>query len=494
MNTQLVSHERPNDPARQVNVYCIDLDGTLIRSDVLSESAVRYVVANPLRIFTIIYWLLQGKAYLKEKLAEHCPPQVALLPYNTELLEWLKVVRSEGNTIVLVTATHRVVAESVAEFCGIFDEVMATEGSHNLKGQNKAKLLLERYGRDGFIYAGNCHSDLPIWQNSCGYITVGKKAKKIVASLTDSPHIKHFDVVRKPQLRTLPKLLRVHQWVKNILVFTPLLTSLAVTTAADWLAGLLAFISFSITASGVYIINDAGDLESDRNHPRKRKRPFASNDLAIEWVLLGPVLLLGGIAVAWLAHILPVVLLYVLITFLYTAWLKRIALIDVFCLSGLYLIRIIAGGFATGHYVSIWLLGFSGFFFLGLALMKRFTEIRMTDQKQLQGRGYTQSDELLLCAGGIGTSIASAVILSLYIDTTQSQKLYAHPAVLWMLVPLMLFWGMRMWRKTLNHQMTDDPIVFAAKDKVTIIIGLLSGCCLLLASNIMRPLIERLIN
>ena len=474
----------PVDSSRQSKVYCVDLDGTLIRSDVLLESAVRYVVANPFRLFYLVKWLLQGRAFLKEKLAENCPPRVALLPYNPELMEWLRSLRAEGNTLVLVTATHRIVAESVAEHCGIFDEVYATEGSVNLKGKNKAELLVEKYGQGGFIYIGDSPADVPIWQQSCGCVTVGSTARKIVESIDGCTNVKHFDVARSPQIRSVVKLLRIHQWVKNILVFTPLVTSFSIATTADWGYGLLAFLGFSLTASGVYVINDAGDLESDRNHPRKRKRPFASSNLSIKWVLLGPLLMLAGIAIAWKAHILPVILLYLLVSFLYTAWLKRIALVDVFCLSGMYLARIIAGGVATGHYVSIWLLGFSGFFFVGLAMMKRLTEIRTTDQKNLHGRGYTQTDEVLLSAAGIGTSIASVVILSLYVDSTQGQKLYAYPQILWCLVPLMLFWQLRMWRKTLNLEMTDDPIVFAAKDRVTMIIGVLCACCLLLASNI----------
>ena len=263
--------------------------------------------------------------------------------------------------------------------------------------------------------------------------------------------------------------------MKNLLVFVPVVTAGAVNNIQALYAALLAFLAFCLIASSLYVLNDLLDLEGDRKHPSKRHRPFASGELPI-WFgyILIPLLLAAGLAFAVFAHVLLYLVLYAVMSATYSAKLKELPLVDVFLLAALYTVRLFAGGVATGYDVSLWLLAFSCFLFLSLAIIKRVTELEaaaVKDQSDLDRRGYRTSDIGILQTFGVGATFVSAVVLVLYVQSEHVTEVYKHPEVLWWIVPLMLFWQCRLWLATARGNMADDPIVYASTDWVSMIVA-----------------------
>jgi 4-hydroxybenzoate polyprenyltransferase len=247
-------------------------------------------------------------------------------------------------------------------------------------------------------------------------------------------------------------------------------------------------VAFCATASGIYILNDLLDLETDRKHHRKRRRPFASGALSLRHGWIGPALVALGVLLAWQvsAPAAGMISLYVVVTTAYSAWIKTQPLVDIFTLAGLYMLRIIAGGVATEIRVSVWLLGFSSFLFLALACVKRVAELddaTADPRSKLTRRGYMPADIATLRSMGIASTFASSLVLSLYVDTTLAGQLYAAPQVLWLVVPLLLLVQCRLWLSTGRGQMHDDPLVFAAKDRVSWLIVALVAVVFLIASH-----------
>lgn len=454
----------------------VDLDGTLIRTDMLHESALRVVRDKPLHVLRIPYWLTRGKAFLKSRLASHTDFDPASLPYNQDLLAWLHTQRAAGRRLILCTASDRSIAEPIAEHVGLFDEVMASDGTSNLAGRNKAAALEERFGRGGYDYVGNSNADLHVWERARRAIVVnaGERLARAAGKVTEvekefpAPAI-GFGAVRR--------ILRAHQWMKNVLLFVPLLAAHDVFAADSWVALLLAFASFSLCASTVYIANDLLDLESDRAHPRKRARPFASGTVpawvgvAAAPVLFGLSLLIGSRVgssfVSWL-------LVYFAVTCAYSWRLKQLVLIDCLTLAILYTLRIIAGGAAAGLPMSFWLLAFSMFLFLSLAFVKRYAELQLQmaqGKEKVHGRGYSTVDAPLVQMFGINTGIAAVVVLALYLNSDAIIVRYSRPELVMGAVPVMLFWVSWIWLQAHRGNMHDDPVVFAVKDKVSLAAG-----------------------
>lgn len=452
---------------------CVDLDGTILLTDSLQESVIDQFFSDWLTPFNLVIWLARGKAILKERLAARWSFDPAKLPLNLPLIDLLRHERSRGRTIVLATAADRSVASRVADKLALFDEVIASDGTTNLRGERKAEALRNRFGERGFIYVGNDATDHAIW--SIAQVPVAANASPSVARAV----LRRYPgavvlATRRGSLVPLIRALRPYQWVKNLFVLVPLFTSGALGDIGAWVRSLEAMVAFCAVASAIYVLNDLSDLSADRDHPRKKLRPFASGELSISTGLAAvPFLALLGAALAFVSGAGLAVALYSAMSLAYTMRLKEQPLADVFILAGLYTLRLFGGGEASGHMVSLWLLGFSSFVFLALALVKRVSELlrlQTTDERRIARRGYEVQDIFILQAFGSAATFASAVVFSLYIQSNTAETIYRRPAMLWALVPLFLFWQCRLWLSTARGYMHDDPIVYAARDWVSWIV------------------------
>lgn len=463
---------------------CVDLDGTLVRSDLLIEGLLRLVKNNILHVFAAFLWLFRGKAQLKAKIAARTSIDVALLPENEEFVEWLRKEHRRGRRLILCTASNRDVAEQVARRFEFFERTIASDSVRNLDGLSKAEELERQFGNNGFDYAGNELKDRHVWAKARSAIVV----MPTIALRTQLQKVPRVQKVFLPEERKTPRLwlreLRLHQWAKNLLIFVPALAAHRMFEPSVALSSLVGFLCFGLCASATYVINDLLDLDADRTHPRKRSRPLASGALSLVEGITGAItlLFLGFlIAVASLGPIfIAVLLLYLVGTLWYSFSLKRIAMVDVLALAGLYTVRVIAGGAAILVVPSFWLLAFSMFVFLSLAMVKRYTELRSVlsaGRSTAAGRGYTTDDLPLLLSCGTSAGFVAVLVLSLYVNQGTG-TLYRHPQALWLLCPLILYWICRVWRKTHRGELYDDPVVFAIKDKPSLLVGF---ACVVLA-------------
>lgn len=468
-----------------VSPLCVDLDGTLIRSDLLVESALSLFARNPLMLFCMLAWLLHGKAYLKRQIALRVDLDAAHLPYHRGVLEWIRE-QQQSRPVVLCTASDVRLAEKVAAHVGGFESLLASDGSLNLSGRRKAQVLVDRYGERGFDYVGNAAADIEVWRHAHAAIVVESGTRLSMMAARTTPVARTFPAGR-PSLRLWLKALRMHQWIKNSLVALPLLAAHRVLDVHAVMATALAFLSFGCCASSVYLTNDLLDLAADRQHHRKRHRPFAAGDLPLmAGPLVAGVLLLAGFVFAWFITpaFMLVLLGYYILTTAYSLRLKRQVMLDVVALAMLYTTRILAGAAAIHAPPSFWLLAFSMFVFLSLAMVKRYTELlaaQTSGKLKASGRGYDVNDIPLIQSLGGSSGYLAVLVLALYIDSTASEALYRHPHYLWMLCPLLLYWISRTWAIAHRGHMHDDPVVFAIKDKVSRIVLLLCGVVALLA-------------
>ncbi|MGD0446203.1 MAG: UbiA family prenyltransferase [Edaphobacter sp.] len=474
-------------------VLCVDLDGTLVKSDTLHDSALAVARHHPAALLKIPGWLLQGKASLKRHLAETIQLDVVHLPYNRELLQYLEQQRATGRPIYLATAADAGTANRIADHLGLFTGVLASDGQTNLAGKNKLAAFQSQFG-DNFSYIGNALPDLPLLQH-CQEPMVANPTPALSAALRRArvTPVRAFNERVSP-LKAWLKAIRLHQWAKNVLIFIPLLLAHA------WAPGLIAaaavaFLSFGLCASATYIINDLLDLDADREHPRKHRRPFASGDLSVTSGIAVVVLffaisltlaLLVPHTVAALSPELFYLLkphyfllwlgIYLVTTLAYSLRLKRSVLVDVIVLSGLYTIRIIAGSAASGIAVSTWLGSFSIFFFLSLAFVKRFAELENLRERggvSASGRGYHTNDIEQLRSFGSASGYASVVVLTLYISNLDAVQLYHHTKRLWLLVPVLLLWISRLWLQASRGRLHEDPVVYAITDRRSLFLGFL---------------------
>jgi len=461
---------------------CVDLDGTLIRSDVLLESLLLLIKRNPLYLILAVGWLLRGgKARLKAETAARVVLNPAALPYNKELLAWLHGERTAGREIWLCTAANVQLAEKVAQHLDLFDGVIASDARVNLAGKRKAEQLVERFGHGAFDYCGNEWRDLAIWRCARGAIIVNGPPALERRAGSELVVLRVFPAAEGKRFRAILRALRPHQWAKNVLVLVPLFTAHRVGDLSALASGMAAVVAFCLCASSVYLLNDMLDLEADRGHPRKSKRPFAAGDLSLATGLaLAPALLA---AAALIAAFLPgkfqlSLAAYYVLTFAYSVKLKRMLLVDAVALAGLYTLRIIAGAGAVTVALSFWLLLFSVFLFLSLAFVKRYAELdslRRQQRLQALGRGYRVEDLAVLQSFGTAAGYLSVLVLALYINSPDIEPLYHRPKAIWMLCVLMLYWISRVWMTAHRGGMHDDPVVYALRDRVSLGLGLLAA-------------------
>lgn len=456
-------------PSDQDAILVVDLDGTLCRTDTLHEAILSLASSQPLILAKLFGWLFGGRAALKDAVASRHVIPAKALPLNEDVIVHIKTARAAGRRTALVTASDQRQADLVADATDLFDEVHGSGDNRNLKGPEKARFLVDRYGAGGFDYMGDSKADLAVWKQARRAVTVGATPALRRAAEAEAAQVDHIAPPRSP-VRPMLRAMRPHQWSKNVLLFLPLLASHDL--GAFW-AVLLGFLAFCCTASAVYVINDLLDLSADRAHPRKRLRPFASGELT---AMTGLAMVGGLLVVALMFSLmmgnldfLLVLMAYLAITFAYSLSLKRKLLVDVLTLAALYTIRIVAGGVAADLALSPWLLGFSMFLFFSLAGVKRQAELmdQLATGRASSGRAYEVEDLPILRGLALSSGIAAVLVLSLYIASDDVQLLYNWPGILWLVCPIILYWNTRMVMIAHRGHMTDDPIVFAAKDRTS---------------------------
>jgi 4-hydroxybenzoate polyprenyltransferase len=458
----------------------VNLSGTLVKTDLVLEALVVLIKQNPLYFLFIPFWMCKGKAYLQRQIARRVSLDVSVLPYQSRLLDYLRAQRAHRRPLVLTTTQDERLARQVADHLQLFDMVLGSDGSRPLSADARRDHLLTVFGEKGYDYAGSGRSDLAVWASARKAIVVnsGRHVQSVVSRLAEVERI--FED-RPGGFRPYLRALRLHQWVKNLLLFVPLLTTHRMPDLRLMTQASLAFVAFGLCASSVYLLNDLLDLSADRHHPHKRQRPFASGDLSLATALVLIPLLLGLSGLASL--VLPAAFLgllgfYYSATLAYSFMLKHVAPLDVLLLAGLYTARLLAGSAATALWPSPWLLAFTTFLFLSLALVKRYAElvivVRTVGTEAAKARGYQADDRELITAMGIASGYVAVVVLALYITSMAAQRFHSRQEAIWLLCPLLLYWISYIWLIAHRGGMHDDPVVFALKNggSMVVIVGM----------------------
>ena len=445
----------------------VDLDGTLIKTDILMEQVIAFVRQNPFNFFLVLFWFFQGFAKLKYEVYKRSLLVLDNLPINNDVISLINDAKSEGRKIILATATFLENAQQIADSMNIFDEVLATTIDCNLRGNNKAKLLVDKFGEKQFDYVGDSFVDIDVWKYSRIAYLVNPSIELIkkVSSITQTEIISSNITKR---LDLILKAIRLKQWSKNLLLFLP---SLLAHQFDLWTYGelFLAFLAFSFLSSAVYLLNDLNDLDADRKHPIKRLRPLASGNLHLEY---GLYLALGLLSLSFVLNValgnLAFSLLsftYLIANYYYSKILKQLPIIDITVLSSFYLLRIYAGSVVSSTPISEWLIMFSIFTFLSLAILKRYSEILLVSDGQSLVRGYHSKDKTILLIFGITLSLLSSVIYLFYTQSKKVELLYSEPIYLIFVCPLIILFYMRLWLKVNRKMETDNPIDIVLADK-----------------------------
>lgn len=454
----------------------VDLDKTLILSDTLIEAVVSVFLRNPLNLLLACLALFAGRPAFKRAVFARSHIDIDALPVREKLIEHLQVERTKGREIILVTATTQSVADSVAaRFDGLFSSAFGTNDDINLKGAHKARFLQAHYP-EGFVYAGDSAADLKVWRHAAGAILAGASgATQRKVEKLGTPVEAIFSNQRRG-LRAWRKALRVHQWSKNLLIFVALFLSGQFAQPMAWMAPIVGFFVLSVAASGTYILNDLLDLSSDRRHRTKRDRPFAAGHLNPLIGLMAAIIMIPGAIAVGFGLSAPFgfgLLVYLAMTLSYSLGLKRVAMLDVFLIASLFTIRVVLGALAVQSELSEWLLTFCMFFFLSLAFAKRHVEVAAAEAGQaIRGRGYGGDDAPLTLVFGVASGSAAILILVLYlVEDAFPSQLYALPETLWAAPILIMLWIMRVWTLAHRGELDDDPVAFAVKDRVSLLMG-----------------------
>lgn len=455
---------------------CVDLDGTLVNTDTLVESIGHLIKSNCILLLLFPVWLVKGRPYFKKMIASHVSLDVEFLPFNEIVLAKISEVHADNRQVILCTGAHEQIAIKVADHLGVFDDVVCTTATENMTRTNKQNALVDRYGDGGYDFIGNDLKDLPAMKSARSSFLVRPtrglfKARDTLrdASVLDPQPVRAF--------RTYASQIRVHQWLKNILLFLPLLAAQKFNDQSAVLACLIAFFAFGSCASSVYVLNDLMDLRADRRHPRKKFRPFASTAVPVThglFLIPGLLAVSAGLAIFLPSTFALTLLLYLAVSLIYNLWAKNVAVLDTIFLAGLYTVRILAGAAAIQVTPSFWLLAFSMFLFLSIALAKRYTELielDLPDEQTVPGRQYRRIDLSTLISQGAASGYAAVLVLALYINSDEVAVNYARPAIIWLACPLLLYWINKLWLNTQRREMTDDPLIWAITNRVSRVIA-----------------------
>ena len=480
------------ETTRDVPLF-VDIDYTLLATDLLVESYIQSVKQSPIQIGKVPAWILRGKAHLKRQLAESAQIDFETLPYRREVVEFLVEEKRLGRRLIIATASDERLAHGVAKHLGIFDDILASDGVTNLKGQVKQKAITQycqEHDLTGFAYIGDDRSDLAVWQKAEAVYIVALAPRVLAAAKRLGKPLRVFEVTHS-QLRAAIHAIRPRQWVKNILVFVPLLVGHEVDNLPKMLLSVQAFAVFCLVASSVYIVNDMFDLQADRRHERKKARPFASGTLPVVYapIIVAIALLLGiSISVAWLpSNFLAVIGVYLVLNVLYTFWLKSKLVVDVILLSVMYNLRVFSGGVACEIPVSHWLFAFGMFIFTSLAFAKRHSELLNNEHNGARehsiakGRGYLIDDLKMISSLGPSSGLIAVLVFILYIQSADVIVLYTNGFFLLCIGPLLLYWIARLWIVAGRGELHEDPISFAVKDWRSWVIAALVAIVMLVA-------------
>ena len=464
----------------------VDLDGTVILTDTLQESFVRLLFRNPVAAAGSLACLARGRGAFKRSVSRHRPLADSVLPQRRELVEFLKVQKSGNRKIHLLTAADQHVAEEIASGIGIFDSVAGSDGRNNLKGAHKLAWLREHLPGE-FIYAGDSAADLPLFLAARGAILcdAGKRVTRAVER-AGVPIVARLER-NTSSWRSFLAALRVHQWSKNVLIFLPLFLGHAYAQAANVEASVLAFCILSILVSATYLINDLADLDADRMHATKYRRALASGALSPGFGLLAALGMITGAIAAGATlstEFAAGLTAYLVGTLAYSFGLKRVPFLDVSIVGALFTIRLVMGAAVLQLRQSPWLLAFSLVFFFSLALAKRYGEIRaaLKPDFTIRGRGYQVDDSVLVLAFGVAGSLASIVILLLFVTSDALVSgAYSNPLWLYAIPAPVFAWQMRIWLFSHRGMLNDDPVIFALRDRVSLMLGALMAASVALA-------------
>lgn len=466
----------------------VDLDGTLVHTDLLMESVFALARQNALLLFLLPVWLLRGKAHLKQQIAARVDIDASSLPYHAEFLDYLREQHASGRRLVLATAANEKFAHAISTNLGLFDDVLASDTAVNLCGGSKLERVRDLLGDGGFDYAANAKIDLALWEIAGEAVLVNPERGVRAAADRHNNVARVFDSRTGDGWKHYLEAMRLHQWLKNLLLFVPLVTAHQITDPAVVGQALTAFLAFGLCASSVYLLNDLLDLSDDRRHPTKRLRPFAAGTLpVVHGAVMIPLLLLAAFSIALVLPpaFLGVLAIYYTVTMAYSLKLKRHAPLDVLTLASLYTLRIIAGAAAISVEPSFWLLAFSMFLFLSLALVKRYTELWTMQQLQRTssaGRGYRTADLETLSQFGTASGYMAVLVLALYVNSPTVQDLYTHPQLIWLLCPLLLYLVTRIWLLARRDELHEDPVIFVIRDRHSLALAAAGAVLLWLAA------------
>lgn len=455
----------------------VDLDGTLVQTDTLVESMFAAVRADPLILLRLPFWLMGGRAHLKQALARQSVFEVRTLPIQADLLHHLRAEKSRGRTLVLATGADAKIAHAVVDPLHLFDTVLASDGRVNLSGQCKRERLVTEFGERGFDYVGNSARDLPVWSSARRALLVAPSPRLAAAAR----RVTEVERVFSGSTRRVGDYLgamRVRHWLKNILVLVPLLAAHRLYDPAMLMRGLLASLCFSLAAAGVYLLNDLLDLRADREHPHKRDRALACGRVPLmHGLLLFPGLwLAAGLLSLWLAPpFLAALASYVAIMIAYSMRLKDVAIVDTLLLAAGYTLRIQAGALAVQLAVSPWLLVCSMALFFGLALLKRYAELvmlRLRAGRLVSIHAYRAADAALIAGLGLASGCIAVTLLALYPALDASDRHARWPV--WLVCALLLFWTGHMWLMAHRGRIHDEPVSFALRDRMSRIVGIVT--------------------
>lgn len=461
----------------------VDVDGTLTRADISLESFVRFARSGLGACLLLIVWLLRGRAIAKTMVARRCPIDPALLPYRPAVLDLIGAAQAEGRPVILASASHWRNIARIARHLGIDMPVLATSGRHNLKGRAKLRAIRASVGAAGaFRYAGDSKADICLWREA----ERGYSARLLPRDCAVESIGEHG----MPRGRAMVKAMRPHQWVKNALVLTPVFTAGLMFDPVVVAKAIGAALLMSLVASAIYLVNDTLDIESDRAHRTKWRRPIAHGDLSIP-AALGLSVLLSAVSLAgaWWLGGLPLLLAllgYVVLTTAYSFRVKAVMVADVILLACLYTIRILVGAVATAVPLTFWLLLFSIFLFLSLAYLKRYIELRdaTVPHQLLSGRGYVASDLDIVMMSGVASGMVAILVLALFANAMSTSGRYATPELLWLLCLPLLYWINRVWMMARRGEVEGDPVAFAVRDGRSIAMGAAIAAIFLAAQNL----------
>lgn len=450
----------------------VDLDGTLIKTDILMEQVISFVRLNPFHLFLVLFWFLQGFAKLKYEVFKRTTLNVDTLPFNSNVIKLIKDAKATGKKVVLATASFSDNAQQVAKSINLFDDILATTVDFNLRGSNKAKVLIEKFGKNNFDYVGDSYVDIEVWKHSrIAYLV--QPSPGLIQKVQKIAQVEVVSTQIENKVKLVIKAIRAKQWLKNLLLFVPALLAHQ-TTLNIYLALIVAFFAFSFLCSAVYLLNDLNDLDSDRNHPIKKNRPLASGDLHLD---SGLYLSFGFLFVAIILNIILSDLLFSILSFIYlitnyyySKSLKKLPIIDIVVLSAFYILRIYAGGSVSDTIISEWLIMFSIFTFISLAILKRYSEIVLINNETASIRGYSSRDKNILMVFGITLSLLSSVVYLFYTQSEKVNRLYSEPSYLIYIAPLIIFFYLRLWMNVNRKMDNDNPFDIIIYDKVNYIL------------------------